>query len=55
MNAQEWSGSPDPLDPDNYWIDDETGERVNAITGERMLPIGWMGDVTGPGCDPDVP
>jgi len=31
----EWSGSPDPEDPDNYWIDDETGERVNAHTGER--------------------
>ena len=31
----EWSGSPDPDDPDNFWIDDETGERVNAITGER--------------------
>ena len=31
----EWSGSPDPNDPDNYWIDDVTGERVNAHTGER--------------------
>lgn len=31
----EWSGSPDPSDPDNYWIDDATGERVNAVTGER--------------------
>lgn len=31
----EWSGSPDPEDPDNYWIDDATGERVNAHTGER--------------------
>lgn len=31
----EWSGSPDPDDPDNYWIDDVTGERVNAHTGER--------------------
>ena len=27
----EWSGSPDPADPDNYWIDDETGERVHAV------------------------
>jgi len=26
----EWSGSLDPADPDNYWIDDATGERVNA-------------------------
>lgn len=32
---KEWSGSPDPSDPDNYWIDDETGERVSAETGER--------------------
>ena len=32
---QEWSGSPCPIDPDNFWIDDETGERVNATTGER--------------------
>lgn len=33
--ASEWSGSQDPADPDNYWIDDKTGERVNAWTGER--------------------
>jgi len=31
----EWSGTPDPTDPDNYWLDDETGERVCAATGER--------------------
>lgn len=31
----EWSGSPDPSDPDNFWIDDVTGERVSAATGER--------------------
>ena len=31
----EWSGYPDPSDPDNYWIDDVTGERVNAETGQR--------------------
>lgn len=36
--APEWSGSPDPEDPDNFWIDDETGERVNAHTGERTKP-----------------
>jgi hypothetical protein len=30
-----WSGHPDPKDPDNYWIDDVTGERVNAQTGKR--------------------
>lgn len=33
--AGEWSGHPDPSDPDNFWIDDATGERVNAATGER--------------------
>lgn len=27
----EWSGSPDPVDPDNYWIDDKTGERIRAV------------------------
>lgn len=35
-----WSGSPDPGDPDNYWIDDVTGERVNASTGERSRSVG---------------
>ena len=34
----EWSGSPCPLDPDNFWIDDETGERVCARTGCRFPP-----------------
>lgn len=34
-----WSGRPDPDDPDNYWIDDATGERVNAETGERTQPL----------------
>lgn len=33
---ENWSGSPDPDDPDNFWIDDITGERVNAHTGERI-------------------
>ena len=33
--CSEWSGSPDPSDPDNFWIDDTTKERVNAKTGER--------------------
>jgi hypothetical protein len=32
---REWSGSPDPRDPDNYWIDEATNERVNASTGVR--------------------
>lgn len=36
--TQIWDGSPDPNDPDNYWIDDQTGERVNATTGERTKP-----------------
>lgn len=30
-----WSGSSDPTDPDNFWIDDETGDRICAKTGER--------------------
>lgn len=34
--SEEWSGSLCPLDPANYWIDDDTGERVSAETGERM-------------------
>lgn len=28
--AGEWSGSPCPDDPDNFWIDDATGERRPA-------------------------
>lgn len=28
--APGWSGSPCPEDPDNYWIDDKTGERIKA-------------------------
>ena len=31
----EWSGYPDPTDPDNFWIDDKSGERIDARTGER--------------------
>ena len=34
----EWSGSLCPIDPDNFWIDDETGERVCATTGARTPP-----------------
>lgn len=26
----QWSGSPDPNDPDNFWIDDATGQRIPA-------------------------
>lgn len=33
--SDDWPASLCPIDPDNYWIDDETGERVNAHTGER--------------------
>ena len=33
--VEEFSASPDPADPDNYWIDDKTGERICAETGER--------------------
>jgi hypothetical protein len=33
----EWSGSCDPCDPANYWIDDDTNERVDAVTGERSV------------------
>lgn len=28
--VEEWSGSPCPDDPDNFWIDDATGERRPA-------------------------
>lgn len=34
-STKEWSGYCDPCDPANFWIDDETGERVDAITGLR--------------------
>lgn len=32
-NEREWSASPCPQDPDNFWIDDRTGERVKAPDG----------------------
>ena len=35
---KEFAGSPCPRDPDNFWIDDKTGERVNTETGERTQP-----------------
>ncbi len=31
MKPNEWSGFPCPDDPDNFWIDDETGERIEAV------------------------
>jgi hypothetical protein len=39
LDAMEWSGSPCPADPDNFWIDDDTGERVCAKTGVRTAPV----------------
>jgi hypothetical protein len=45
--ATEWSGSCDPCDPANYWIDDETDERISAATGERTLHDCPMADQKG--------
>jgi hypothetical protein len=36
----EWWGSRDPSDPDNYWICEHTGERLNIHTGERTKIAG---------------
>lgn len=41
QKAQEWSGSPCPVDPDNYWIDDATGERVAAREEESGPCVIW--------------
>ena len=30
-----WEADLCAVDPDNYWIDRATNERVNAVTGER--------------------
>ena len=30
-----WSGAQCDVDPDNCWIDDATGEHVNAWTAKR--------------------
>ncbi|TDW20482.1 hypothetical protein EV128_125112 [Rhizobium azibense] len=38
-DANHWSGTPDPSDPDNFWIDDVTFERVNATTGARTNDV----------------
>lgn len=35
--AKEWSGSQCPITPDNCWVDDDTGEHVNATTNVRTL------------------
>lgn len=34
--VNEWSGSPADEASDDYWVDDDTGEYINAATGERM-------------------
>ena len=40
----EWSGSPCDVDPDNCWIDDDTGEHVCAATGKRSAHHHAMSD-----------
>lgn len=50
-SQNEWSGSPDPDDPDNYWIDDATGQRRKAPNGEIVEPcpeLATQGIFTGP-------
>lgn len=38
------------------YVTDETCERAIAgIDPQPPRPPGWVGDVNGPGCDPDVP
>lgn len=32
---KDYEASPCVLDPDNYWVNDETGERIYALNGER--------------------
>ena len=34
-DSRQWSGSPCPIAPDTCWVDDATGEHVNALTGAR--------------------
>lgn len=31
-----WNASPADEAPDEWWVDDDTGEYVRAATGERM-------------------
>ena len=38
-SVNEWSGSPDPCSPDDYWIDDKTNERVSTVTAERTSHV----------------
>jgi hypothetical protein len=42
--ASEWSGYPHPNAPDDFWIDDATGEIVSAHTGVRLPPNAPIGD-----------
>jgi len=34
---KDFNASRCPLDPDNYWVDEDTGERVYAPNGERTV------------------
>lgn len=36
--APAWSGSPAPEAPDEWWVDDHTGEYVRASDGKRFSP-----------------
>jgi uncharacterized protein YxjI len=44
QNTTQWSGAPWQGDPDNYWVDDETGELVRASDGSRIT-VGEMAAV----------
>ena len=35
QETREWEADLCAVDPDNFWIDRDTHERVNAETGER--------------------
>jgi hypothetical protein len=39
-NPNEWSGAQHPLDPDNYWLDDDTEEVVCAWCARRADTLG---------------
>lgn len=46
QSTGEWSGHPDPSDPDNYWIHDKTGARIKADDGPQdTRPCGDCGAV----------
>jgi hypothetical protein len=52
----EWSGSPWALAPDDFWVDDVTGQLVRASDGAR-LPEGFTLEIDTDGdwvlCPPD--